>query len=71
MKKLESVNADSSKFDQQIGELETTLRDHVADEESDQFSQLRATMHAATTDALRDRPSTSVRRHVLNPDRSA
>jgi hypothetical protein len=42
MKNLESVDADSSTFDQQIGELETTLRDHVADEESDQFPQLRA-----------------------------
>jgi len=42
MKKLESVDADSSTFNQQIGELEATLRDHVADEESDQFPQLRA-----------------------------
>jgi hemerythrin superfamily protein len=42
MKKLESADAQSAEFDQLLAELETTLRDHVLDEEGDQFPQLRA-----------------------------
>jgi len=41
LKKLESADAQSAEFDQLLAELETTLRDHVTDEESDQFPQLR------------------------------
>jgi hemerythrin superfamily protein len=42
MKKLEAVDADDSEFTRLMGELEVTLRDHIEDEESDQFPQLRA-----------------------------
>jgi hemerythrin superfamily protein len=42
MKKLESVDAESSEFNQLLAELENTLRDHVSDEEGEQFPQLRA-----------------------------
>lgn len=42
MKKLEAVDADDITFTQLMSELETTLRDHIDDEESDQFPQLRA-----------------------------
>jgi hemerythrin superfamily protein len=42
MKKLESANSDSSEFDQLLAELETVLRDHVSDEEREQFPQLRS-----------------------------
>ena len=42
MKKLESVDAQSPEFTQLLGELEDILRDHVSDEENDQFPQLRA-----------------------------
>jgi hemerythrin-like domain-containing protein len=42
MKKLESVDAHSSEFAQLLEELENTLRDHVSDEENEQFPQLRA-----------------------------
>jgi len=41
MKKLEAADAADAEFLAIIGELETTLRDHVRDEESDQFPQLR------------------------------
>ena len=42
MKKLESVDALSPEFTQLLGELEDILRDHVSDEENEQFPQLRA-----------------------------
>ena len=42
MKKLEGVSADDADFTRLLGELETVLRDHVQDEEGDQFPGLRA-----------------------------
>ena len=42
MKQLESVDAQSTEFEQLLGELESILRDHVSDEESEQFPKLRA-----------------------------
>lgn len=42
MKELEAVPADDARFDQQVRALEATLRDHVQDEEQEQFPQLRA-----------------------------
>jgi hemerythrin-like domain-containing protein len=42
MKKLEAVDADDLEFTSLMTELEATLRDHIDDEESDQFPQLRA-----------------------------
>jgi hemerythrin superfamily protein len=42
MKKLEAVDAADAEFLSLVGELETTLRDHVDDEEAGQFPQLRA-----------------------------
>lgn len=42
MKELESVDAQSSDFTQLLGDLEDILRDHVRDEENEQFPQLRA-----------------------------
>ena len=42
MKKLESVDAQSSDFTQLLAELENILRDHVRDEENEQFPRLRA-----------------------------
>lgn len=42
MKKLEAVGAEEPGFRQHLAELETVLRDHVTDEESEQFPQLRA-----------------------------
>ena len=42
MKKLEDVQADQPEFDRLLGELENILRDHVQDEETEQFPGLRA-----------------------------
>jgi hemerythrin superfamily protein len=42
MKKLEAVEAQSSEFTELLGQLETILRDHVSDEENEQFPELRA-----------------------------
>jgi len=42
MKKLEGLDPNDSGFLDAIGALEATLRDHVSDEENDQFPQLRA-----------------------------
>ena len=37
MKKLESVDAQNPEFTQLLTQLETILRDHVSDEENEQF----------------------------------
>ena len=42
MKQLEAVDASEPRFLELMGELETVLRDHVSDEENEQFPQLRA-----------------------------
>ena len=42
MKKMEAVAADDPAFKQLLGELENILRDHVQDEEAEQFPGLRA-----------------------------
>src|SRR3954454_11186614 len=42
MKELEDVDASDPRFLERLGRLEEVLRDHVSDEESDQFPQLRA-----------------------------
>jgi len=42
MKKLEAADADSPEFRQILDSLEATLRDHVQDEENEQFPGLRA-----------------------------
>jgi hemerythrin superfamily protein len=41
MKELEDVDSADPRFLQTLGRLETVLRDHVTDEESDQFPLLR------------------------------
>ena len=42
MKQLESLDAADPRFLEVLGQLEAVLRDHVQDEENDQFPQLRA-----------------------------
>src|SRR6476620_8358223 len=42
MKQWEGVPADEPEFDSLLGELEGILRDHIEDEESEQFPGLRA-----------------------------
>src|SRR3954470_22055576 len=41
MKRLEDVDVSSAEFDAALRELETVLADHVQDEESEQFPELR------------------------------
>jgi hemerythrin superfamily protein len=41
MKRLENVDVTSAEFDERLRELESTLADHVRDEESEQFPELR------------------------------
>jgi hemerythrin superfamily protein len=41
MKQLEDVDATSTDFDERLRKLESTLADHVQDEESEQFPELR------------------------------
>jgi hemerythrin superfamily protein len=41
MKRLENVDVSSAEFDQALRNLEEVLRDHVQDEESEQFPELR------------------------------
>ena len=42
MKELEAVDAADPRFDELLRQLQTILADHIADEEQDQFPQLRA-----------------------------
>jgi hemerythrin superfamily protein len=42
MKAIEDVDATDPRFAELLGQLELTLRDHVTDEEAEQFPQLRA-----------------------------
>ena len=42
MKQLEALEPTDARFDQLLRDLEATLRDHVQDEEDDQFPKLRA-----------------------------
>jgi hemerythrin superfamily protein len=42
MKALESVDVSSAEFDTSLRQLETILADHVQDEESEQFPELRS-----------------------------
>jgi hemerythrin superfamily protein len=42
LKKLEGVAADDAEFTQLLGQLENILRDHIQDEEGQQFPGLRA-----------------------------
>jgi hemerythrin superfamily protein len=44
MKELEDVDAADPTFLETLGSLDRVLRDHVSDEESDQFPQLRAAL---------------------------
>ena len=41
MKRLEAVDVSSAEFDAALRQLETLLADHVQDEESEQFPELR------------------------------
>lgn len=52
MKTWEGLDASTAEFDRVLAELEEVLRDHVNDEESDQFPQLRSHVPAAELVAM-------------------
>jgi hemerythrin superfamily protein len=55
LKKMEKADAAGSEFDPLVRELESTLRDHIQDEETDQFPQLRAKLPSETLRELGDK----------------
>jgi hypothetical protein len=75
MKTLESVDVSSAEFDTNLRHLESVLADHVQDEESEQFPQLRThiprgdlvTMAEQVEAAKRVAPT---RPHPLAPNRA-
>lgn len=46
MKQLEGIKADDPSFVEKLGQLEDVLKDHVQDEEGEQFPKLRAQLPA-------------------------
>src|SRR4051795_2447269 len=55
MKQLEGADADGAEFQQTLVKLQDVLRDHVQDEEGEQFPQLRAHIPADTLVELREK----------------
>ncbi|HEY4571338.1 MAG TPA: hemerythrin domain-containing protein [Kribbella sp.] len=55
MKQLEGADADGAEFQQTLAKLQDVLRDHVQDEEGEQFPQLRAHIPADTLVELREK----------------
>jgi hemerythrin superfamily protein len=52
MKQLEAVDVSSAEFDEGLRHLQTVLADHVKDEESEQFPELRRQVPAEELDEL-------------------
>lgn len=59
MKQLEGVDASAPEFLQTVAELEATLRDHISDEESEQFPQLRTHVPDQTLVELKGKVETA------------
>jgi hemerythrin superfamily protein len=55
MKQLEGADTDSAEFEDVLGNLRQALLDHVQDEETTQFPQLRAHVPAATLVELKEK----------------
>ena len=55
MKQLEGADADSTEFEDTLRKLQLVLIDHVQDEETEQFPQLRAHIPAAELVRLREK----------------
>ncbi|TDU83954.1 hemerythrin HHE cation binding domain-containing protein [Kribbella voronezhensis] len=55
MKQLEGADTGSAEFDDALGNLRRVLLDHVRDEETDQFPQLRAHIPAAKLIDLKEK----------------
>ena len=59
MKTLESVDVSSAEFDTNLRHLESVLADHVQDEESEQFPELRRKVPAAELEELAGKVETA------------
>jgi hemerythrin superfamily protein len=71
MKQLEGADATSAEFDDALGNLRDVLRDHVQDEESVQFPQLRSHVPAATLVELKDKVETAKKLAPTRPHPAA
>jgi hemerythrin-like domain-containing protein len=59
LKELEGVGADSPQFDGLIAQLESILRDHISDEENEQFPGLRASIPREELVEMADKVNTA------------
>jgi hemerythrin superfamily protein len=71
MKELEAANATDPRFDQLISQLATTLADHIADEETEQFPQLRAALSREELVQLADKVQTAKKLAPTRPHPAA
>jgi hemerythrin superfamily protein len=71
MKALEDVDVSSADFDARLRELEATLADHVQDEESEQFPELRRRVPAEELVELAGKVETAKKLAPTRPHPSA
>ncbi|MGN6634780.1 MAG: hemerythrin domain-containing protein [Oryzihumus sp.] len=71
LKEWEGVDAADPRFLQVLGRLEEVLRDHVADEERDQFPQLRARLPEQTLVEIGQKVETAKKLAPTRPHPSA
>ncbi len=71
MKKLESAEADGPTFLEHVRELQTILADHVQDEETEQFPQLRAHIPAEELKELAGKVETAKKLAPTRPHPAA
>ena len=73
MKRLESADASAPEFLEVLGQISTTLADHITDEEGEQFPQLRAHLPAERLVQLKEQVEATkkiapTRPHPLSPN---
>jgi hemerythrin superfamily protein len=71
MKQLEGADVSSADFDAALRQLETLLKDHVQDEESDQFPELRRRVPPEELTDLADNVETAKKLAPTRPHPSA
>jgi hemerythrin superfamily protein len=71
MKTLESVDVSSAEFDTNLRHLESVLADHVQDEESEQFPELRRKVPASELQELAGKVETAKKLAPTRPHQSA
>jgi hemerythrin superfamily protein len=71
MKELEDLDADDARFLEALGRLESVLRDHVNDEESEQFPLLRARLSSEQLVEMGNKVETAKKAAPTRPHPSA